>query len=135
MKNFMFKKIILVLICGAALQAVAADVTTENLPDGKQRVVAYENISEPMLESMDNCQQSKGLMAVKGRVNLQGEFAVFPAVIGKRQTEVAVDLREFDAFHKRQFVQFIKKNQSYRARYQTCGNAAVVDLIDISLLK
>lgn len=52
------------------MQAFAADATTENLPDGKQIVVAYENISEPMLGLMENCQQGKGVIVVNGRVSL-----------------------------------------------------------------
>lgn len=131
----MLKKISLAFLGAVSIQAGAADVTMEKLPDGSQRVTSYQGITERMQDPMDNCRQGKGVIVAKGNVALQGEFGVFPALVGKRQTEVGVDFREFDEYHRQQFVKFIKKNQRYQANYQACGNAAVIDLIDISLIK
>lgn len=129
------QKVSLVVFLVVSLHAGAAEIMLENLPNGRQQVIGYQGITERTQDPIDNCQSGKGVITAKGNLVLNGEFGVFPALVGKRQTEVGADLREFDNYHKRQFIKFIKKNQRYQINYQSCGNAAVIDLIDISLIK
>lgn len=126
---------VMLFIMFFSLKSMAVELVAEKLSTGAHRVIGYKNITEPMLDPMDNCQQGSALIIAKGKVKTHGEFGIFPIVIVNRKAEADVDFREFTRSHREKFLKFIKNNQSYRVKFQACGNAAVISLIDISLIK
>lgn len=127
-----YKLITTALVIFPAITVCAATVETEKMAVG-ERVVAYHEITELLQSPMDNCKQFDGEIVALGRLKLNYQNGSFLAQIGKDKRVIYVDLRNFDEKNIAQMSQFIKYKKNYHAVMQSCGNAAIIDLVDIRL--
>lgn len=111
----------------------AASVETINTHEG-MRVVAYTDITKRLTDPLDNCRQLSVTLIPLGRIKLHHENGYFHANVAKKNRRIYIDLRDFDSEHFKQINEFIRPARRYLANMQECGNAQIIDLIDIKAM-